>query len=505
MATITLIPLLGTLLLIYSLHKLWTFFYNAFLHPVAKFPGPPYVWTDWYQCYNDVYLSRNWTDVLKELHEKYGDVVRVGANELHFSRPSVYNEIYSPSRRWDKDATLYRVFNQDESSFGFPTYREAKARKDILAPLFSHRATCEMQGVVKNHLDRLCTALRKRHAAGQSSDMLFALRSFSLDCITTYCFAQDVHASEAEEFRHPIVEAMDAAVPAVRVLQYFEPLRKVVFGMPPWLGKLTDPNTGARVALQEMLLKQVKEYVQNPKSMHETSTPTIYHRLLDPELNRETGGVPSLKSLRDEALSLFFGGAESSGNVSMLGTWHILQTPAIETRLREELRQAWSDLATMPQLEDLEKLPYLTAIIKESLRISPSVPVPLPRVVPPQGTTLSGQQIPGGTVVGMSLRFVHESEEIFHDAKTFDPERWLQPDAAAASLEKWLVAFSKGPRNCIGQNLAMCELYMAFAALFRRFEVVLDGTRAEDLSWTEGFLPFFNPRHMRAFCRPVEA
>ncbi|KAK4504846.1 hypothetical protein PRZ48_002809 [Zasmidium cellare] len=493
---LTLTTFLLTLLSIPLLQKLYTLFYNAFLHPLRTFPGPPYVWTDWYKCYNDVYLNRNWTDVLKELHEKYGDVVRVGANELHFSNPSVYNDLYSPTHRWDKDGALYRVFNQDESSFGYLTYREAKARKDILAPLFSHRATCEMQGIVKKHLDRMCEALGKRE---ESSDMLFALRSFSLDCITTYCFAKDVHASSAEDFKHPLVEAMDAAVPAIRVLQYFNPWRKLVFGLPPWLAKLTDPNAGARVELQDMLLEQVKEFVEDPKRMEQTSNPTIYHRLLDPS----NGPVPSLKSLHDEAMSLFFGGAESSGNVSMLGTWYILQNPSIESRLREELREAWPDLEDMPRLEDLEKLPYLTAVIKESLRLSPSVPVPLPRVVPPQGATLSNHPIPGGTIVGMSLRFVHQSEEIFPDPQTFNPDRWLGPDAS--SLNKWLVAFSKGPTNCIGQNLAMCELYMAFAALFRRFELVLDGTRSEDLTYSEGFLPFFNPRHMRAFCRPVEA
>lgn len=271
--------------------------------------------------------------------------------------------------------------------------------------------------------------------------------------------------------------------------------------MPGWLSKMMDPNMKGRVDLQEMLLTQMKQYVRDPRRMEETSNPTIYHRLLDPETNKEMG-LPSLKSLHDEALSLFFGGAESSGNVAMLGSYHVLQNPDVETRLREELREAWPDLNDMPKPEDLEKLPFLTAVIKESLRISPSVPVPLPRVLPPTGARLSGQQVPGGTIVGMSIRFVHESEDIFPDAKTFNPDRWLQPDAA--SLDKWLMAFSKGPRNCIGQKLAMCELYKVFAALFRRFELRLDGTKPEDLTWAEAFLPCFNENHMRAFCKPVE-
>lgn len=422
--------------------------------------------------------------------------------QLHFFSPEVYNELYSNTNRWDKEESLYHSFGQEKSSFGFLAYREAKQRKDVLAPLFSKRAICELQGLVKQNLDRLCDALAANDAHGKSSDMLFALRCFSLDCITMYCFAKDIHATEAPDFRHPITLAMDASLPSFLVLRHFSLLRKMVFGMPPWLSKISDPTTAGRLELQTMLSKQVREYVANPRLLEETSNPTIYHRLLDPELNK-AAGVPSLESLHEEALALFYGGAESSGNVSMLGTYRILQNPEIEKRLRNELREAWPDLDNVPKFEDLEKLPYLTAVIKESLRMSPSVSCPLPRVVPATGATLSGNQIPGGTIVGMSLIFVHNSEEIFPNPKKFDPERWLQPDSA--SLEKWLVAFSKGPRNCIGQNLAMCELYMAFAALFRRFELKLDGTMPEDVSWRECFLPHFNPNHMRAFCRPVES
>jgi cytochrome P450 len=54
------------------------------------------------------------------------------------------------------------------------------------------------------------------------------------------------------------------------------------------------------------------------------------------------------------------------------------------------------------------------------------------------------------TIVGMSGSFVHNSEEIFKNSDDFNPDRWLGPDSA--SLERWLVAFSKGPRMCMGQK-----------------------------------------------------
>ncbi len=99
------------------------------------------------------------------------------------------------------------------------------------------------------------------------------------------------------------------------------------------------------------------------------------------------------------------------------------------------------------------------------LRISVTVPAGLPRVVPQSGAVLSGVKIPGGvshsclshwfipdawqqTIVSQSSLFVSFSEEIFARAHEFLPDRWLQPESKA--LENHLVAFSKGPRACLG-------------------------------------------------------
>jgi len=129
-----------------------------------------------------------------------------------------------------------------------------------------------------------------------------------------------------------------------------------------------------------------------------------------------------------------------------------------------------------------------------------TLPAGLPRVVPPSGAVISGVEIPGGTVVSQSDLFVSFSEEIFARPREFLPDRWLQPESKA--LENWLVAFSKGPRSCLGINLAYCELYLAFAYLFRRFDVREDPSKPADLKWSEHFLPLFKGQHLHAYCDP---
>ena len=79
---------------------------------------------------------------------------------------------------------------------------------------------------------------------------------------------------------------MDASLPAFVVFRHFDWLRRLVFGMPGWVTKLTNPALAGLVDLQRLLGAQINEIVSNPASLHKTSHPTIYSRLLDPELNK---------------------------------------------------------------------------------------------------------------------------------------------------------------------------------------------------------------------------
>lgn len=77
-------------------------------------------------------------------------------------------------------------------------------------------------------------------------------------------------------------------------------------------------------------------------------------------------------------------------------------------------------------------------------------------------------------------------------------------DPNSRALDSRLVAFTRGPRSCIGINLAWCELYLALAHMFRRLDSEIDGTVEEDLQeWVEGITPFFYRRHLHIRTKPV--
>jgi cytochrome P450 len=293
---------------------------------------------------------------------------------------------------------------------------------------------------------------------------------------------------------------MEATLPTFILFKHFSLFRKTILSLPPWLAIRASPETAGLTQLNVILEKQVKEVTTNPESLKDQPHPIIYHRLLDPEAQKGHP-IPNATSLYEEAQALMFGGGETVVNTLMVGVFHILSQSSLHERLRREVLEVWPRLDSPPMFETLETLPLLTGAIKEALRMSPGVCSPCLRKVPATGATICNLSIPGGTIVGMSGVFVHNSSKIFTSPESLDADRWLANDAK--SLDQWLVAFSNGPRSCLGISLAWCEMYIAFATMLRRFDMRIDGTTLEDLVWRDCFIPHFYGRHLQAWCQPV--
>ena len=105
----------------------------------------------------------------------------------------------------------------------------------------------------------------------------------------------------------------------------------------------------------------------------------------------------------------------------------------------------------------------------------PASAVNLERVVPPAGANIAGEQIPGGTVVGVSSWATHRNKEVFgDDAHTFRPERWPEASEAQVRLmEKSMLHFGAGNHSCLGKNISVREMYKLVPSLMRTFKVSL--------------------------------
>jgi hypothetical protein len=328
-------------------------------------------------------------------------------------------------------------------------------------------------------IDCQVAALARDIRDGRSSDLFLGFRCFTIDAITSFCFAQSVKAINAPNFAAPLVEAMEAGLPQYMIVMHFPLLRKAVFSLPPWLAIRVVPSMARLFNFRAMLGTQVEEVLANAESLKDQPHPIIYHRFLGPEAQRGGQPIPDATSLFNEAQVLMRAGADTVTNTLMIGFFHHLSQPALQKRLRDEVLDVWPDVDSPPPFEKLETLPLLTGTIKEALRVTPAVPVPCTRIVRTTGAMIYGSTIPPTAIVGISILFVHNSSVVFKNAKTFEAERWLAEDSK--TLDQWLVAFSKRLRSCLGVDLGWCERYIAYATMWRHFDMKIDGTTAKDL------------------------
>jgi cytochrome P450 len=127
------------------------------------------------------------------------------------------------------------------------------------------------------------------------------------------------------------------------------------------------------------------------------------------------------------------------------------------------------------QEQEVRKLPYLQACIREGLRIFPPITYLRERVTPPQGDTLSGFKLPGGVNIGFNLPGLLLNPVFEPDAKTFRPERWLKTEPGKLREMEHVMdlVFGWGSTRCLGIRIANANQSKFFVEVLRRWDVVL--------------------------------
>jgi cytochrome P450 len=162
--------------------------------------------------------------------------------------------------------------------------------------------------------------------------------------------------------------------------------------------------------------------------------------------------------------------------------YYVLKTKGVHAKIRSELQSAALYGFDVPiSYKDAKNLPYLEAVIRESIRIHPGFALILEREVPKEGLHLpDGKVVTPRTVVGMDPWVINRNEEIFGpETDLFKPERWLQYrhesidqfNARRQKMFNTVLSFGSGARACLGQSLGLVELYKTAASFFANIDV----------------------------------
>ncbi|MFF5727898.1 cytochrome P450 [[Kitasatospora] papulosa] len=183
----------------------------------------------------------------------------------------------------------------------------------------------------------------------------------------------------------------------------------------------------------------------------------------------ETGAHLSDKEIRDETVTLYIGGHETTSS-TLVWAWYLLsRNPLARAALAEELDRVLGDRE--PGIDDYAHLTYAQAVVKETLRLYPTIW--LVTGIAKEGARLGGLPVPEGTRVWSSQWATHRDGRWFPEPEVFRPERWDAEEGDEIPEYAWY-PFGGGPRVCLGTRFAMVEAVLVLAVLARRFELEVD-------------------------------
>ncbi|PSN70347.1 cytochrome P450 [Corynespora cassiicola Philippines] len=488
--------------------------YRLYFHPLAGFPGPKLAaLTYWYELYFDIIISGQYTAHLRKQHARHGPIVRISPDEVHIADPDFYNTVFAPSpnpktgvapkrHKWNRYVNMFGHGNL--SSFGTPDHDLHKMRRGAMEKFFSVAMIKKYsRELIGKKLERICERLREEGPAG-----------VAFKCVAT-CYTTDVISDYGmgrsfDYINHPTWFPEWSEVFAIigkmgLLLKPWPWLFNVMDNIPLSVAKVLSPGLAATVESNRESAELVEDVRsgRNLEARKQRPYPSVFEEMLASDMPPEE---KRSDRMRGEMQTLIGAGTETTATILSIAIARVCFNPEIEAKLREELKAAIPDPKVLPPLSVTEKLPYLGAVIRESLRLGYGVYGRLDRIAD-EPIQYGKWVIPAGYPIAMCAGFMHTDEKLWPEPEKFDPERWTDPQESAR-LYRYLVSFSKGSRMCIGMNLAYAELYMGLAAIFRRFNIEIDEDWSEeDLRVTnDWFVPGFRKNHtnLKARFTPIE-
>ncbi|KAF2034988.1 cytochrome protein [Setomelanomma holmii] len=460
----------------WTVYALLLAIHRLFYHPLAKVPGPRLAaLTGWYEAYYELFHSfgGQYTFKIKELHQKYGPIVRISPGDIHIDDPEFFDSIYTSREAFDKPEHLKWRFGSPDALFSTPGHGLHRLRRSSQDQFFAKSRIQRLAPLIQDVADRMCTRLDCDFAGYRKVLNLNNLfTSYIADVTTQYSFNRDFMYLSDENFKSPFVQAIrgfkDIAQPCTQC---------------PWLGQLLSfiPERvavylqPAMASVQQFqhdmrhLVREAQNDVKENKSQF--ADKTIMHGIL-------TSGILeaelTVERLKDQATGLIGAGIASAQWTLTIACYHIIHDRGIWAVLRKELVEVMPDANVAPPLVQLEKLPYLSACVEEAIRLACGQMTRSPRVAS-RPIPYGAYTIPPGTNISLDTWHMHHNKHIFPDSFAFKPLRWLgNPTAPSGKpLKHYMVSFGKGTRNCLGINLARAEITIGLALLVRRFEFEL--------------------------------
>ncbi|KAI5865328.1 putative cytochrome P450 [Durotheca rogersii] len=438
--------------------------YNVLLHPLRKFPGPlsqRISWLPW------GFRHARGEQALhtQTLHDRYGTVVRIGPNHLSFTDPQAWKDIYGHrigakggAQEMSKCALFARPVRAPPTTILNADHDEHIMLRRALSHGFSDSSMRQQEVIIVKYVKLLVERLREESHGGQRALNLATWFNWTtFDLVSDLVFGESFHCLETVNY-HPWVENIMKSVRfhALMLALNYSGLGIVVQMIHKLGGFL------ALSKIQEYTNSMLRSRLSMGKGRND-----LFEGLARKQEEWE--------KLGRNATILLLAGSETTATTLSGAVYLLLSHPEILARLTEEVRSSFNSLDDIT-ITSVNRSSYLLAVLNETLRFYPPLSSGMVRVVPPGGAEIAGHFVPGGTMVEVQHWSVNHSKENWDEPWSFRPERFMvSPEEALKRGDKLeaVQAFSLGPRNCIGRNLAFVEMRLVLASIIYAFDLKL--------------------------------
>ncbi|PIA18530.1 cytochrome P450 [Coemansia reversa NRRL 1564] len=529
----TLHSVLKNLTLFFLVGSICFYLYKTFIaNPLGHIPGPWYTkvtgivrkYHAWRHSEHHYYMK---------LFERYGPIVRVGPNRVGVGEIEMFRKLMStydmPKSQMYSDFAVVgeNIFTTRRQEFN-------KARRRQVGPAFSLGYVRRMEPMIMTEgVDRICrlfdTQLRVACSVKENKgiqqqqpqdqqkvlcNIHNAFSTMTTDLISSLAFGKRFGALDmlieeeesklradkeqhdwrlsAEEKGHANKQQLEDNTHLVdeesaqTIMQYSlgTMMLMVLTAEIPFIGRIPKWILPANIKnlsnlrdnFMQMTCNWVSYYrMQMTKQMNSSDSSqqridivSAFIKAHDPE----TGAMMSDREIASEGTVLLVAGSDTSSNTMVNCIRLLIKHPETYHKVCNEIRSQFpGGSSTITYTEAVAKLPYLNAVIYETMRLRASTSGAWPRDTPEEGITLGDWFIPSGNVICGSIGGVHLNPDTWWMPKRFMPERFLGPEGEIR--RKNVVVFSAGVRMCPGRHLAMMELVMTLATVLCRYDFAL--------------------------------
>jgi cytochrome P450 len=324
-----------------------------------------------------------------------------------------------------------------------------RQQRKLIQPAFSHSHLAAYAVVMVDHALRAVESLQGTRIADLTAEMA----KLTLGIVVQTLFGADI-TRESADIGRLMIAVLDAANQRLNS----------VLRWPTWVP--TPRNLRERRSLRRvdaMLHRLIEERRAVPERRNDLLS------VLLAATDEDSGARMSDGQLRDEMMTLFLAGHETTAT-ALAWTWYLLAShPDVEARLIDELERALG--GRNPTIADLPNLPYTEMVVREAMRLYP--PAPGVAREPIEDVTIGGYTVPKGSLISLNAFAMHRDRRFFDAPERFNPDRFASGWEERVPRYAYL-PFGGGPRVCIGNGFAMMEARLIVATMAQRCRLVLE-------------------------------